>query len=395
MSKKTVLHLRSETKLYEHRSCLTPSTTKALIDSGRFEVHVERSPSNPDLKRIFDDEEFEKVGAKLVENNSWPKAPKDHIIIGLKELDPESWPLIHTHVQFSHCYKGQAGWQEVLSRFPRGGGTLLDLEFLEVNKRRVAAFGFHAGYAGSALALKAYVHQLEHNGELLPSVATFTDGRGYYEDEGQMLSQLRSELKRATEIKGRPPTVFVMGALGRCGRGAVSLFEKAGLPTENIIKWDIQETSQKQGPYQEIVDSDIFVNCIYLSQPIPPFINKEILSQPSRKLSVICDVSCDTTNPHNPIPVYTVNTVFTAPTVPVELPNNEGSPLSVISIDHLPSLLPRESSEAFSNDLLPYLLQLDNWQSSDAPVWQGANELFKAKVATLPENMRQLEVTEA
>lgn len=72
-----------------------------------------------------------------------------------------------------------------------------------------------------------------------------------------MLSQLKVELKRATEIKGRAPTVFVMGALGRCGRGAVSLFEKAGLPTENITKWDIQETSVKPGPYQEINESDI------------------------------------------------------------------------------------------------------------------------------------------
>lgn len=131
------------------------------------------------------------------------------------------------------------------------------------------------------------------------------------------------------------------------------------------------------------------MNCIYLSQPIPPFIDTATLSQSSRKLSVICDVSCDTTNPHNPVPVYTINTVFTQPTVLVDVP---GEPvLSVISIDHLPSLLPRESSEAFSNDLLPYLMQLDNWRSPDAPVWTGAEDLYKEKVATLPENMRQLE----
>lgn len=28
-------------------------------------------------------------------------------------------------------YKGQGGWDTVLGRFPRGNGTLLDLEFLE------------------------------------------------------------------------------------------------------------------------------------------------------------------------------------------------------------------------------------------------------------------------
>jgi saccharopine dehydrogenase (NAD+, L-lysine-forming) len=31
-----------------------------------------------------------------------------HIIVGLKELEEEDFPLAHTHVQFAHCYKGQA-----------------------------------------------------------------------------------------------------------------------------------------------------------------------------------------------------------------------------------------------------------------------------------------------
>lgn len=65
--------------------------------------------------------------------------------------------------------------------------------------------------------------------------------------------------------------------------------------------------SERPGPYPEIVESDIFVNCIYLSKPIPPFVNAESLASPDRKLSVVCDVSCDTTNPHNPIPIYSIN----------------------------------------------------------------------------------------
>jgi saccharopine dehydrogenase (NAD+, L-lysine-forming) len=112
-------------------------------------------------------------------------------------------------------------------------------------------------------------------------------------------------------------------------------------------------------------------------------VNKQLLNSPSRKLSVICDVSCDTTNPHNPIPVYDINTTFTKPTVPVDV--ESGGPVCVISIDHLPSLLPKESSEAFSNDLLPYMKQLYDWRH--AAVWARAEKLFKAKVATLPEHM--------
>jgi hypothetical protein len=48
--------------------------------------------------------------------------------------------LKHVHIQFAYCYKQQGGWQKVLSRFPLGGGTLLDLEFLTDDRgRRVAA----------------------------------------------------------------------------------------------------------------------------------------------------------------------------------------------------------------------------------------------------------------
>jgi saccharopine dehydrogenase (NAD+, L-lysine-forming) len=66
------------------RSALTPTTTKALIDAG-YKVNVERSP-----QRIFDDEEYEKVGATLVPEDTWRDAPEDSIIVGLKELPVET-----------------------------------------------------------------------------------------------------------------------------------------------------------------------------------------------------------------------------------------------------------------------------------------------------------------
>lgn len=142
------------------------------------------------------------------------------------------------------------------------------------------------------------------------------------------------------------------------------------------------DETAKGGPFAEIVESDIFVNCIYLSDPIPPFVDRASLASPDRKLSVVCDVSCDTTNPHNPIPIYNVNTTFDKPTVPVEC-EGSGLRISMIAIDYLPSLLPRESSEAFSGALLPHLLELKNRESN--PVWKGAETLFHDKVATLPQ----------
>lgn len=54
-------------------------------------------------------------------------------------------------------------------------------------------------------------------------------------------------------------------------------------------------------------------------------------------------------------------------------------PLSVVSIDHLPTLLPREASEQFSSDLLPSLLEFPERQQ--ARVWVEAAKLFKEKLA--------------
>lgn len=170
---------------------------------------------------------------------------------------------------------------------------------------------------------------------------------------------------------------MVMGALGRCGRGACDLARAVGIPEQNIIKWDLEET-KAGGPFPRILQSQIFVNCIYLNQPIPPFFTREMLGG-KRRLSVIVDVSCDTTNPHNPIPVYSVNTTFDKPVIAVETtPLETNPPLDVCSIDHLPTLLPRESSEQFSADLLPTIKALKN--RGQSAVWGGAEALFKQKV---------------
>lgn len=364
MSAPVILHLRAETKPLEARACLTPTTTKMLLEAG-FQVYVEESPQS-----TFSIDEYRKVGAQIVPFGLWKAAPKERIIIGLKELEEQTFPLIHTHIQFAHCYKNQAGWREVLGRFIRGGGTLYDLEFLVNDQgRRVAAFGFYAGFAGAALGLKDWAFKQLHSDE------ENLGGVSPYPNEQALISDIKSELDQAVQKAGRKPTVLIIGALGRCGSGAIALLHAAGIPDENIRKWDIEET-KKGGPFPEIVDSDIFVNCIYLLQPIPPFINLELLNREDRALRTVVDVSADTTNPHNPIPIYNIATVFPEPTVPVE--TSKGPKLSVISIDHLPSLLPRESLEFFSRDLLPSLLELPNRDTAN--VWVRAKKLFDEKV---------------
>ena len=284
-------------------------------------------------------------------------------------------PLHHAHIQFGHCYKKQENWIQYLSRFARGGGTLYDIEFLtDPAGKRVAAFGYYAGYAGAAIALLAWGHQVAHPGTSLPSVSS-------YASESALISAVKTTLSDALPHNAsQHPRVLIIGALGRCGTGATEFCLAAGVPPSAIVKWDMAETA-RGGPFPEIAAADIFINCIYLGAPIKPFVTRESLADPGRKLRVACDVSCDPNDPYNPMPIYTEISTFIKPTVPVEICGN-GPELTVVSIDHLPSLVAREASDAFSSLLLPSMMVLN--KRDEEGVWVRAEQLFHKMVKALP-----------
>ncbi len=120
----------------------------------------------------------------------------------------------------------------------------------------------------------------------------------------------------------------------------------------------------------------MFVNCVFVSTRIPPFLTPELLARP-RRLSIICDVSCDPSGDLNPLPIYNHCTTFADPLQRVVEGEN---PLDLIAIDHLPSLLPKESSEDFSNQLLPHLLKLE---APEEGVWAGARRKYEQTLKEL------------
>jgi hypothetical protein len=346
--------LRAETKPLEARRAMSPTNAGKLIAHG-FQLTVERSTQS-----IFDDREYEDLGCECVAENSWQKeAPADAYILGLKELPISAAPLAHRHIYFAHAYKGQKGWEDVLSRFTSGGGSLFDLEYLtNEDGRRVAAFGFWAGFAGAAVAIQAWCAQ-QDNGTL-HNLESYRNQQALIEDLLHTLGDRR-------------PRVMVIGALGRCGQGARAVADKLGL---EVTPWDIEET-KTGGPFPEILAHEIFVNCVFLNSRIPPFLTSEILAVEQRALSVICDVSCDPTSDFNPLPLYSECTDFANPCLRIR----DGSPgLDLIAIDHLPSLLPAESSGDFSSQLLPSLLDL---RDDTAGVWRRAHDLFLEESSSL------------
>jgi saccharopine dehydrogenase (NAD+, L-lysine-forming) len=341
------LWLRAESRAYEQRTPLTPEGAARLIAAG-FRISVEDSD-----QRIIPASAYQAAGCTIVAQGSWPDAPTDAIILGLKELPEDGTPLRHRHIMFGHAYKGQPSGRILLDRFRAGGGALLDLEYLtDHTGRRVAAFGYWAGYAGAAVALLCWMAQ--QKGQIAGPVQA-------YPSAAHLLADLQAELVALGTAR---PNALVIGALGRVGTGAADLCRAMGVP---VTGWDMAETAHG-GPFPEILAHEIFLNCI-LARPGTPVFVPASAKHAARRLSVIGDIACDPDSDFSPIKVYDRVTTWDAPALRV----HDAPVLDVMAIDNLPSMLPDESSADFAEQLWPYLAELDQPQS---PVWTRARDWF-------------------
>lgn len=348
----THLWVRAEQRPNEERVGLTPAGAAALVKAG-IKVTVEQS-----AVRAIAIDGYKAAGCAIAPENAWPQAPSDAIVFGLKELPEDGTALTHRHIMFGHAYKGQPAGQVLLKRFKAGGGTLYDLEYLvDEQGRRVAAFGYWAGYAGAAVSLKCWAAQ--RRGGIAGPVTK-------YADKASLLADLEKDLSGLAR-----PWAIVIGALGRVGTGASDLCAAMAVA---VTKWDMAETASG-GPFPEVLEHEIFLNCILARPGCPVFVPATAKTDP-RKLTVIGDIACDPTSDFSPIKVYDRVTDWQAPALRV----HDNPPLDVMAIDNLPSLLPVESSEDYAAQLLPSLLTLDRL---DAGVWGRARTEYDRHTASL------------
>lgn len=342
MSEMPRLWMRHETRPTEQRAPITPEDARILTEHG-IEVTVEESE-----QRIFPTIAYAAAGCRVAPRADWVKCPEGYYVIGLKELPGEPSALRNRHIFFGHAYKGQVGARQLLARFAAGGGALLDMEYLvDENGHRLAAFGYWAGYAGAALAV------LHRRGLLAPPLSSFS--------KDELDARLRAPRHRSPALG---TTAVVIGAHGRAGRGACDALKMAGIdPT----RWDSADTEELD--HDALIAHDILVNAIGTVRPVRPFLTEVGLDDPARRLSVLCDVTCDVASEFNAVPVYDKATDWESPVV--RLRDGE-RPLDVIAIDNLPSLIPTEASRDFSAQLCPLLLSL----RGGSPVWERSLRAF-------------------
>ncbi len=115
----TSLHLwlRHETRPSERRAPLVPHDAARLVADG---VRVDRrGVAAAGLRRS---RPTGPAGARSSDAGSWPEAPDDAHVLGVKELPDEPDALRHSHIFFGHAYKGQDGADDLLAPVRRGRG---------------------------------------------------------------------------------------------------------------------------------------------------------------------------------------------------------------------------------------------------------------------------------
>ena len=334
--------LRKETYPNEHRTPLTPKDVRILVNSG-LKVYVQSSDN-----RVYSDKEYEKAGA-IVTDNCWhlPYFRREKaLIIGIKELENLEFLDHNTHAYFSHSFKNQKDSKKILDTFLFSKSDLYDFEyFLDNQERRKISFGFYAGQVGAILGLL-------HKTDTLPLRLTPWNSFNEMLTSVPLISvPLNSVIPILQKI-----SIGILGAEGRCGKGVQSILNHLNIPFTPLSK-DSDTDSFK--------NFDIFYNCIILDESY----NKVWFDTSTNftKPLTIVDISCDSSKPNNPIKIYTKSTVWDSPVY------KYNDLVSVIAIDNMPSLLPRESSDYFSGILTELILE------KDMKIWEKALSIFFQK----------------
>jgi len=333
------IFVRSETFQNEYRTPLVPEHVSILIKKG-IQVYIESSQT-----RFFSDKAYSDISGCIVTEKSWthPQFQKS-LILGIKELTDLQDLSGHTHVYFSHSFKQQGGARDILQAFSKSYSKLYDCEyFTDTSGNRIIAFGWYAGVVGAALGLQEYA-QKTTQGHSLQNLTPW-----------HSLDALLNSIPQVSS-----PKIAVLGPYGRCGQGVCYILEKLHLEYTSF---------PKESSIDHLEEFDIVYNCILLDEGY----SKTWYTQSTvfHRTTVIVDISCDYSKKNNPIQLYSKPTNWAHP---VYMPNDK---VSIIAIENLPSLLPVESSNHFSKQLLPLLVVYPN------DCWKKALDIFYLKAQTI------------
>ncbi|MCC5928490.1 MAG: alanine dehydrogenase [Cyclobacteriaceae bacterium] len=359
--------VREEKKPQDSRSPFSPEQAASIVRDFSIDVFCETSSV-----RCFSDEEYKHKSVPVVEN-----LEKCDIIFGVKEVPVNNLMEGKTYFMFSHTIKKQPYNKKLLQAILQKNIRLIDYECLtDANGTRVVAFGYWAGVVGAYNALWTCVRRYNTGIQCRRAYQCFD------------LDDLKNELKKI-EL---PPLKFVLTGGGRVAGGARDLLQWAGIrevSPENYTGEVYQEcvfanidvdryVMHREGlsfdfkhfekhPHEYVSsfepyarNSDVLISAAYWDPQAPRLFELEETMNDEFKIKVIADITCDingsvpTTLRATTIqePVFDFSPVFLEERRPFSDPAN----ITVMSIDNLPSELPRDASESFGDQLIAHVL---------------------------------------
>ena len=379
----------------ELRAPLVPEHVGQLTTAG---INVEIISSR---KRVFPDAEYERRGARVV--HAFDKA---ELILGVKEMPIGSFEKDKVYVFFSHTIKGQAYNMPLLKDLMQSGANLVDYERIANEKgQRLIFFGRYAGIAGMINSLWSLGQRLKAMGK--PNPFEIIRQSHQYAD----LEEARHDVEKLAKIIERdgipeelhPLTVGITG-YGNVSRGAQEILDI--LPVETLSPEQLLEVSNNPSLSRNKIYKTVFreedlsrrkdgsgtfdlneyytkpelfenqfdafvprmtmlMNCMYWDDRYPRIVTKAYLKSLSEsgenKLLVIGDITCD---PDGSIECTHEGTLIEDPVFVYDpIKQNyrmgfEGQGVLVMAVDILPSELPREASQTFSDALIGFLPQM-------------------------------------
>jgi saccharopine dehydrogenase (NAD+, L-lysine-forming) len=395
---KYMIGIRREDKnKWERRVPLIPEHVRELIQDHSIEVWLQPSPI-----RIFSDEEYVQVGAKIREDLS--PCP---VVFGVKEMPLGFFQPRNTYVFFSHVIKGQDYNMPMLKRILELGCQLIDYEKVVDEKgRRLIFFGKHAGIAGMIDTLWALGQRLSW--ERIPNPFKQIKIAHQYESLAKAkeeISEVGKKIKSDGLDKSLLPFICGISGYGNVSHGAQEildilpikeispdkifpLVEGAEYSKNHIYKvvfkeehtvepifsanrFELQDYYGHPEKYRSKFETyvphlSLFMNCIYWDKRYPKLVTKKYLKQlyadkEKPRLRVIGDISCDIegsvecnlkwTEPDKPIYVYD-------PFEDKAIDGHEGTGPVVLAVDNLPCEISKEASIYFSQVLKPFIPEI-------------------------------------
>ncbi len=336
--------------------------------------------------RCYKDEEYEKLGVPVVKDVS-----DCDLLLGVKEVPIPELQEGKTYSFFSHTHKKQAYNRPLLQAVIDKKITLVDHETLtEASGKRLIAFGYFAGMVGA------------HNG-----IITYGKRTGAYE-----LKRLKdcfdyAEAKEIYKTLQLPAMRVVLTGNGRVAHGAAKVLKDMGLrevTPEDYLANSYDEAvftmlpceyyvKRKDGSPFVLTDfygnpdqyestfkpfyqrSDLMINGIYWDNRAPAFFTLAEMAQEDFAIQVIADVTCDIA-PKASIPATIKASTIADPYFGFDpKTGKETAPfqsqyIDMMTIDNLPSELPRDASTSFGEQFIKGILP--EWVKGDSDVIERA-----------------------